>query len=62
MSNMPPFQPGRLITLRTPDERYWVRLLAFIGRRPAPVVTRDYIVTQTAGGGWELTEVEVGPG
>jgi hypothetical protein len=57
---MPAFRTGRLVSLRRPDDRRWVRLLALIRRRPVPLVTRDYLVTERGDGRRELTEIEFG--
>ncbi len=57
---MPAFRTGRLVSLRKPDDRRWVRLIAMIRRRPVPLVTRDYIVTEHVDGRRELTEIEFG--
>ena len=60
MSNMCGPEQPRFVTLAVPDRRVWVRIVAFLRRRPVPTVIRDYMVTRNARGEEQLTEIWFG--
>ncbi|TFZ01661.1 hypothetical protein [Ramlibacter rhizophilus] len=51
---------SRFVTLTVPDQRLWVRVLAFLFRAPVPKVKRDFIATTDAHGEWQLQECSLG--